>query len=566
MKKYIIFSVCVAVAFFATSCSDFLDVEAEGNITSDNVLDSDQNAIDLIDGLYYMLSSLGDDNLFARELMYEQAGANDMVWGRTRSWPELAMWNDVTYSNVGDVGPLVDVFEDFYTLIQRSNDVIYQLLKAESLTDVQKRSLGEAYFMRAFGHFYMAYRYGVGTQGVPFMRYEDYGDEFDYSIVPPQRATVMENYELVCEDLDKAIEYLPKFEEYGEADQGRAHKAAALGYKAKCLAYWACWDTSKWSEVISCVNELETSYGRGLADNFEDNFSSDFDKFWTKEYIFSIPSDGATNRGCELPGVMLEDKGWNMYNGWGYFKPTEQLYAEFLKDGDRDNNVRLKKTILAYNDEFVIFGATRNFWSSSDLEAGFAPNKYNEPFEHGTDLGDGVGDPDYDIVNPNGDWPTVRMNFPLLRFADLLLLRAEAYLNTNQAASATTDINRIRNRAGLSSLAGTATTADLYHERRVELAFEFSDHLYDCKRWAVSGDATLKQLAKDELNNLPTVRVYENREDPLSTFVSGCTYEQYEGYTQRYDGAGFQDYMIAFPYPSDVLLESDNAYKQNPGY
>jgi hypothetical protein len=164
-----------------------------------------------------------------------------------------------------------------------------------------------------------------------------------------------------------------------------------------------------------------------------------------------------------------------------------------LKDGE--GNERLTRSILAYNQEFQFNGETRKFYSSSDLDAGFMINKWMDPFKHANFTNE--------YVNSNGDWPTARVNFHILRFADCLLLRAEAYLNTGNAAKATEDINRVRTRSNLAPLTGTATTADLYHERRCELAFEFTDHLYDCKRWAVSGDATIKALALKELTEGP---------------------------------------------------------------
>ena len=117
----------------------------------------------------------------------------------------------------------------------------------------------------------------------------------------------------------------------------------------------------------------------------------------------------------------------------------------------------------------------------------------------------------------------------------------------------------MRVRSHLDPIKGTATTADLYHERRCELAFEFSDHLYDLKRWHLSGDATLKELAAKELNSHPRVRVYENRSEPDSPF----TIEPYNDYK---DKAQYQDYMIAFPYPSDVITNSNGKLKQNIGY
>ena len=50
-------------------------------------------------------------------------------------------------------------------------------------------------------------------------------------------------------------------------------------------------------------------------------------------------------------------------------------------------------------------------------------------------------------VNTNGDWPTARINFPIIRFAEMLLFRAEAYLMTGVADKATDDLNRIRLRS-----------------------------------------------------------------------------------------------------------------------
>lgn len=354
--------------------------------------------------------------------------------------------------------------------MSRSNWVIKQLTdKAASttLTDIEKRSLGEAYFTRGWAHFLIAYRYGTDKQGVPFIRYEDYASQNEYYSIPPQQASVIDDYTYIISDMDKAIEYLPKFEEYGVDDRGRAHDAAAVAFKAKVYAYWATWDATQWNNVISMVNTLESTYGRDLADTYAQVFSSDFSDFWNKEYLWTIPGNGgSTGGGSEFPGVILENKAWGKYNGWGQNKPSYDIYAEMLKDGE--GNDRLKRSILEYGQEFQLFGETRTFWSTSDIESGFMINKYMDPFKHAD-----AADKGY--VNTNGDWPTARINFPVIRFAEMLLFRAEAYLMTGQADKATADLNRIRKRSNLNLLAGTATMTDLYHERRCELAFEFTD-------------------------------------------------------------------------------------------
>lgn len=543
MKKYI--SIIALSGLVLSSCSDFLDVQSEGNPTTNAYFTNDQQAIDAIDGLY---APIHQETGFGRELFWEQGAACDIVWGRTRGYNTLA-----TFAYTGDESPISDTFNMFYQNMSRSNWIIKQLLnkkKTTQLTDVETRSLGEAYFMRGMAHFWIAYRYGTDEQGVPFVRYEDFEGDYDNSI-PPQLASVTDNYQAIIDDMDQAILYLPKFEEYSDDDKGRAHQAAAVAYKAKVYAYWATWDEGKWNDVIAMVNELENTYGRDLAPTFAEIFSSDFADFWNAEYIWSIPSTGgSTGGGVEFPGIVLENKGWGIYNGWGQLKPSYDIYEEMAKDGA--GNDRLVRSILEYNQEFEFFGEKRRFFSASDLEAGFQINKYMDPFKHKDATNEGY-------VNTNGDWPTARINFPLIRFAEMLLFRAEAYLMTGKPELAKADLNRIRVRSNLQPLEGTPTMKDLYHERRCELAFEYTDHLFDLKRWHRSSNAEIKELAAKELNAHPRVRIYEDRSNPESTFTIG----DYEDYKEK---KTYEDYMMVFPYPSNQITKSNGKLKQNKGY
>ena len=76
----------------------------------------------------------------------------------------------------------------------------------------------------------------------------------------------------------------------------------------------------------------------------------------------------------------------------------------------------------------------------------------------------------------------------------MLLFRAEAYLMTDQPGKAKEDLNRIRRRSNLKELIDMPTMADLYHERRCELAFEYTDHLFDLKRWHRSSNVVIKEI------------------------------------------------------------------------
>ena len=101
--------------------------------------------------------------------------------------------------------------------------------------------------------------------------------------------------------------------------------------------------------------------------------------------------------------------------------------------------------------------------------------KYREPFGYANPIGN--------TINSNGDEPTTKLWVPLLRYAEVILFKAEALLKQNKNADQY--INMIRARAGLAPKTN-ATLNDLKHERRCELAFEWSDRHFDLVRW---GDA-----------------------------------------------------------------------------
>lgn len=613
MKKFLSLSLIIFVSVAISSCSDFLQPKSEGAYSTDSYFTSDKQAIDAVDACY---KEFLEENFLGRQIMWEQAAANDFVWGRTRSWPELA-----TMSLTTSCGALDDVWSPMVKTIARSNWVVSSLLKVQNereLTAIEKRSLGEAYFCRALSHFYLAYRYGTGEQGVPFVKYEDFENGYNNEI-PTQNASIQDDYKMIIEDFDAAEALVSRVEDYADSDFGRVHKAACAGYKAKVYTYWACWDKEQYKNVITEVNKMENEYGRSIKDvAYTDNFTSDYSKWRNSEYVWTIPSEGGPKSiygGVEFPGVILDNSLYGLFNCWGQFKPSLEIYDEISKDNanlvnPELGNIRLKNSIAEYGDVVRIWGQPDfRFYSNRDVEAGFMIIKYAEPFCHGEGyyyltidgkevqlsfnedtkwcyLPDGTPCTDDQMnaktwkvtldavtagyVGDNGNWPVCRMNFPLMRFADCILLRAEAYLHQGNSGAAAKDINTVRARANVKPLSGDATWTDLYHERRVELAFEHSDHLYDCKRWAVGGNPEIKALALAELNTHPNARHYTERaiagkyKDgvfvPNTDFTTG-PYEDYQA-----PAPVWEDYKIAFPYKSEDINKANGLLKQNKGY
>ena len=604
MKKILVFAIALATLSL-TSCGDFLDVKPMGTPTTDSYFNNDFQIENAVKSIYSPLAD-GDD-LFGRDYHWEQCTGINMVPGRTRDWPQL-----FTLQWTGDESPLRSVFDFCYRFGSRANWIIKALTdrekQGETLSYVGKRSLGEAYFMRAWLHLIMAYRYGTDKLGVPAVQYEvsfpDPDTQYDYSI-PEQQKSVVDNYAMIIADLQKAEEILPSIKAYSTEEKGRACKESACAMQARVYAYWATWDASKWNNVIEVVNKLETTYGRALIPSFSDNFNDDITSWWNSEYCWSIASNGGYNprTGVEFPGVCLENKGWGVYNGWGQFKPTYDAYEEFMKDGDRTVNERLRRTLLEYGQEFEFNGVKMKYYGEQDVETGFQINKWMEPFRHADFVNTGY------VNQAGGSWPSARVNFHVIRFADCMLLRAEANLHNNNAAAAAKDLNAIRKRAGLEPNC-TGTWQELFHERTCELMFEtLADPTYDLKRWAIGQgvDSWLKNKAIADLEGHPRALFHVYRgywDSPVGqgvdpseeTIVLGTKVDPNNGETVEVKGikygsiktdlmdgqpAGvgpYNDYidmnknahwdahLAVYPYPSQQISKSAGALQQNAGY
>lgn len=616
MKKIFIFAIALATLTL-TSCEKFLDVKPMGTPTTDTYFENDSQIENAVKSIYSPLAD-GDD-LFGRDYHWEQCVGINMVPGRTRDWPQLfcLQWS-------GDEGPLTSVFDKCYSFSARANWIVKSLTDrekaGETLSYVGKRGLGEAYFMRAWLYLTIASRYGTKELGVPQVQYEiAFPDTpYDYSI-PPQQASVVDNYKMIIYDLQKAEELLPLTSAYTTDEKGRASKEAACAMQARVYAYWATWDASQWDNVITVVNKLEGTYGKGLMPTFSELFNDEIPTWWNKEYCWSIPSNGGYNprTGCEFIGCALENKGWGVYNGWGQFKPSYDAFEEFLKDGNSIDpetgkaalkadgkmvNERLYRTILQYGQEFQYNGVTMRYYGEQDVETGFQINKWMEPFKHADFVNTGY------VNEAGGSWPSARVNFHVMRFADALLLRAEANLHKGNTSAAAKDLNAIRKRAGLSESC-TGTWEELYHERVCELMFEpLSDSRIDLIRWAIGeGVGTwLKNKAIASLEAHPralfhvyrgywdspvgqgenptgSTKVLGTKVDPTTgetVEVKGLEYGSintnlgdptpgvgpYRDYEQMNKNAKWDPHFAVFPYPSNQISKSAGALKQNAGY
>ncbi|PRZ28244.1 RagB/SusD family nutrient uptake outer membrane protein [Flavobacterium granuli] len=517
--------VCFAPLMGLVSCSnEFTNLDPKGSTSNVNFWKTEQDAVEAVNSIYFYMK---DEDMFARGYFWYINASDDMVTGRINSQAD----NIKSFKIKGTEGYTSWMYPQSYKVIRRANDVLRHVPKMNVEQKLKNRLLGEAYFMRAFHYFWLAHTYGDNGSngGVPIIT-EANMDEPAGSFKRPK--SVADNYAQIVEDLTKAAELLPLYTEYSSANLGRAHKDAALAYIAKTYLYWAQFDNTKYAEAVKyCDAVTNSGSGRALIDT--NNPQQDYRLLhshlnnWTSEYIWSV--DSGVEGGSKLPGVMLENKGWGKYNGWGYYTPTESLYQEF-----EANDVRRGVTILNFGDEFGYFGAKKKYQSENSL-SGFQFNKYMYEYQFENPIGV--------YINSNGDAPTTVYNVPLMRYAEILLIKSEALIMQGKNGDA--PLNQVRDRAGLPAVTN-ATMVNLKHERRVELAGEFANRHFDLVRW---GDA-------QEVYSKPLYgRIHTDRSNPDSPYNLKVVWP-----ARNFN----PNHMNVWPIPTSVITSS--GIPQNVGW
>ena len=461
MKKTILLFFGSLVYFLFMVCENELDLDPQGAPSSAGFWKTPADAKAGLNAIYGLYSN---DDMYGRGFFWLN-NASDDIGTKSRANAERIK----NFTVDGSESDTKNIWALHYEVMKRCNDLLRNVPKIAMDESVKSKMIGEAYFNHAVMHLELAYRYGDERAGIPIQDREN-----PTNIYVPRAKNVAENYTYIANDLIKAAELLPYFNELTPDNYGHAHKTAAWGYLVRTYLYAKDWDNA-----IKYANLIISSGKHKLLDNFEDVFK--IANNWSSEYIWSVTSSASnTSLGSIFPGVCLEDKGWGAYNGWGNFYPTKELFDSY-QSGDK----RRSATILQKGDKFIYFGQEAIFnegkyVAGSSNRTGYQFKKYMEPFTYPKTATNSV---DIRYVNANGDKPSTALNLPLLRYADVILMLAESKLMKGQNADV--EINMIRNRAGLPNITG-ATMIDLKRERRCELAGEWTDRHFDLVRW---GDA-----------------------------------------------------------------------------
>lgn len=465
--------VLLAGAMLGVSCKkDFLDVDPQGQQPSQQFFQTQEDATKAVNAMYGNLREWRQVAFAA--IAIESMGSDEAEKGSTPG--DAAFFNNFdNFTHTATEGQLNDFWTGQYQQINLANQVLDNIPAIQMDEALKARYLAEAKFMRAYAYFRLVRAFG----GVP-LRLHLPKDPSEYNI---PRNSAEEVYAAIEQDLTEAAAVLPQ--SYGPADIGRATKGAALSLHAKVAMY-----QKKWQNVLDLTNQV-IGMGYSLYPDFQRLFRIPAEN--SQESVFEIQAatltaiPGASNsQYSQVQGVRGVTGG-----GWGFNVPTETL-ANAFEPGDprRDATIIFRGETTPQGDAIPATGDNPRY-----NEKSYVP--FNTPFRQN-----------------EGEEQNIRV----IRFAEVLLMNAEAANELGNTDLALASLERVRARArgNNPNILPPVTTRDqaqlrqaIWHERRVELAMEF-DRFFDVIRQGrgaeVFGPKGFK-AGKNELMPIPQTEI-----------------------------------------------------------
>ena len=548
-----------------TSCEDFLTEEVRGQQNLDTYFTTADECEAYITGCYQDITCGGWWNINTVWLLSEMCSDDAWMGNTTQSQSDyisLAHYQGNGASN----GPISNFWQYRYKGILRCNVAIDRISNAElEDKELQARLVAEARFLRGYFYFELARNFG----GVPLITEFKMPEE----IQGITRASLENTYKFIEEDLIAAAEVLPKRSEYADADMGRATSGASLGLLGKVYLY-----QEKWTEARDVLQKLipESGYTGEDAQTTEYDLLPNFGDVWDKDFDNSVESlfevqyeyhatlavggSLSTVTGARSCGAALGD-------GWAWCQPTANLEAAYSEDDERREWTIIKTGCTEIKGE-TEENFTKILNDNKEISVyDDCVEKYNLPAN--SLVIDPSGHKSGRIIRkyylPLNDRPEVYntdkspLNHRILRYADVLLMYAEACNELSDDTHAQAALNRVRNRAGLSpvSVTGNELRHAIRNERRLELAFE-QNRLYDIRRWKDdNGKPVIANLMGEngsfvKWNTDPATR------DAMEWDNQGEASDKGKSFREDRD--------LLFPIPLYEVTMSNGSIEQNPNW
>lgn len=432
------------------------------------------------------------------------------------------------YGKVGNYGSSLN--SSFYTITQPyalmysvASQACYIIENIDNVTftdeTLKKAYKGEAYFMRAFAHYYLLVNY---RKIAPF--YHMPTSSADYVREQEAPAKV---WDFICSDLKEAKQLLPKKDYWSSTNKGRVTAGSAAALLGKCYLYR--------SGIESLYGEDKTTYYDEAAAEFDEIIKGTYGKYslvsdysWNfdvahennDEALFELQFLGDVNNATFNPGTstsgLANDPRGIMLPGTGVGYEGvvhDWLYNEFVKSIDKDGYTDIRMfSCMLFNDlapEIKLRPGQRltgpggyhfeDYYPNKDFSTcgNVRTHKYHVAFKKGMDMsmpmrdnvptkitGVGAGTKEYIYNQPRAHG----VNWRYIRYADVLLMYAECLVKGGKVGSmsAAEAYNLVRDRANMSRK-GAISMDDIKQERMLEFALE-GIRFYDLLRWGDLAD------------------------------------------------------------------------------
>lgn len=442
-------------------------------------------------------------------------------WGAFRGYQDVnALGDDVLtipggepstmqiayFTNDATNGDTQDIFAKLYNCIYRANLVVENAGKVNLDAAITKSYVAEAKFLRGLAYFILASNYGDVPLKLTVAQSSD-----DANI---ESSPVTAVYQQAIKDFLESSPDLPPTRPTG--DKGRATQGAATAFLGKAYLYIKDYPNAE----TTLAKLVAPGSGYDLIADFEDNFTdkNEFNKESILEWVYGPFNSQYSPWNEESGGNAMYNyrpqlTGSNGSGGWFKYIPSQFAAKEFKKElrpagSDTKFDKRMYATFMWKYSDFgeadktwynnMTFDALwESAWTSIDrfepMYKNFPEGKFlNKKFTNA--LRPEASADNYWAATPS------TANVEVMRFAEVLLLHAEAALMNGHPDAAMADINRIRVRAGLSAktLADFpgegGLMAELQHQKLLELYFE-QNRWNDLKRWYPAADALKTYMA-----------------------------------------------------------------------
>lgn len=555
MKKIRIFvkaAITSLVVLGLGSCSDWLKEPTPGQTNLADYYTTWQAALENVNAAYTPLAWEYQGTYYAEWFIGDIVSDDALKGGQYIQSDMADVYDMENWKTQTDNELLLQYYRAKYQGIQRCNLVLERVPgmdpelfdeeEYQCVDGLQERIIGEAYFLRAFYYFQLVRVYG----GVPLVLNNLLTDA-DWQ---QPRATAEAVYDQIVADLTEANKrlWLRSDSRFADTDLGRVTKGAAQAMLLKVNLYRHQYEEARaWGDSIILSNEydLETNY----ADNWLLEKENGVESVFEIQYMEDPSSDYGEGNGFSrgtftqiLTRSRSQDPMFGSNAGWGFNKPTHNLYDEY-EEGDPRRDV-------------TIWDATGHMTNESEEIYCGTPYCSRKYAWYTTDV-------DGNVTGANTLAHASRgpLNYKLIRYADVLLMYAEACEAAGGAGkcgkTAEQALNEVRQRARANaadpdalpdypnytiSINGNEIRPNLQqairHERRVELAME-GHRWFDICRWGGFDG----QGVKAHMDAYAATESQEAR-DEMADFVAG----KHE----------------LFPIPEEERML--NAMEQNPGY